>query len=134
MRSLPLAVLLVGICGGAASARIYKWVDESGSVHFSDKALENDAAEVYVPPAVNTYKDEFSSATSSSRDQVNNYLSNQQAKQDFRKKLREQEAKSKADLERIQRQGIQQTYRERVKDLHQRRWERQEFDRRAGIR
>ena len=133
MRGLILVVLLATLTGGVARAAIYKWVDENGSMHFSDKPPQTKPAEVYTPGPVNTYKDETTPGRSSTNTQVRNYLANEQARQDFGKKLREQEAKSKANMERFSTQSPYSSYQERVKDLHRRRWQRQQLDRRAGI-
>jgi len=46
MRYLLLSALLIFTL--SASAEIYRWVDEKGKVHFSDKPV-NDAAKAYVP-------------------------------------------------------------------------------------
>jgi len=45
-RLLSLAVLV--LLATAVNAKIYKWIDENGSVHFSDKPYSQDAKEVKV--------------------------------------------------------------------------------------
>lgn len=45
MKQLILIVLLILITTTAA-AKIYKWIDENGTVHFSDKAYSEDAKEI----------------------------------------------------------------------------------------
>ena len=45
-RLLTLAALV--LLATAVHAKIYKWVDENGSIHFSDKPYSQDAKEVKV--------------------------------------------------------------------------------------
>ena len=47
MRTAALAILLV-IFVSAAQAKIYRWVDENGSVHFSDKPYSEKAEEIII--------------------------------------------------------------------------------------
>ena len=48
-------VLLLAFTGDAAAAKVYKWVDENGDVHFGDRPTANDAQELNIksrpPPA-----------------------------------------------------------------------------------
>ena len=50
MQKLALALLtmLVVIASGNAVAQIYKWTDEEGNVHFTDKPVEGDAERVAI--------------------------------------------------------------------------------------
>lgn len=48
------AVLLLALAGGAAAAKVYKWVDDEGNVHFGDRPAGQDAQEMELrvrPPA-----------------------------------------------------------------------------------
>lgn len=47
MRTIALAVLLV-LFASTAQAKIYRWVDKNGSVHFSDKPYSEDAQEIKI--------------------------------------------------------------------------------------
>ncbi len=47
MRTIPLIILVVLLCSSAHS-KIYKWVDENGSVHFSDTPYSAEAKEVNI--------------------------------------------------------------------------------------
>ena len=47
MRIIALAALLV-LFASTAQAKIYRWVDKNGSVHFSDKPYSEDAQEIKI--------------------------------------------------------------------------------------
>jgi len=47
MRMTALAVLLV-LFASTAQAKIYRWVDKNGTVHFSDKPYSEDAQEIKI--------------------------------------------------------------------------------------
>jgi len=47
MRTTALAVLFV-LFTSSAQAKIYRWVDKNGSVHFSDKPYSEDAQEIKI--------------------------------------------------------------------------------------
>ena len=47
MRTIALAILLV-IFASAAQAKIYRWVDKNGRVHFSDKPYSEKAEEIII--------------------------------------------------------------------------------------
>ncbi len=46
-RALPLVVLLA-VADSAPAAKVYKWVDENGNVHFGDRPAGNDAQELEI--------------------------------------------------------------------------------------
>ena len=43
---LVALVLLFAITGNAAAAKVYKWVDQDGNVHFGDRPTDSDAQEL----------------------------------------------------------------------------------------
>ena len=47
MRTIALAVLLV-LFASTAQAKIYRWVDKNGTVHFSDKPYSENAQEIEI--------------------------------------------------------------------------------------
>ena len=47
MRTTAFAILLVFFVS-AAQAKIYRWVDKNGSVHFSDKPYSDEAEEINI--------------------------------------------------------------------------------------
>ena len=47
MRTTIFAILLLFFVS-AAQAKIYRWVDENGSVHFSDKPYSEEAEEIII--------------------------------------------------------------------------------------
>ena len=40
--------MLLAIAGSAAAAKVYKWVDENGDVHFGDRPTRNNAQELEI--------------------------------------------------------------------------------------
>ena len=38
--TLPAVLLLLAVAGGASAAKVYKWVDEKGTIHFTDRLSE----------------------------------------------------------------------------------------------
>jgi len=52
---MKLFLLLLLIASGYSSAQIYKWTDESGRVHFSDKAAKGASVET-VKLKINSYE------------------------------------------------------------------------------
>lgn len=46
-RALPV-VLSLAIAGGAAAAKVYRWVDENGDVHFGDRPTRDNAQELEI--------------------------------------------------------------------------------------
>jgi len=47
---LVVLVLLLAIAGNAAAAKVYRWVDEDGNVHFGDRPADSDAQELEIKP------------------------------------------------------------------------------------
>ena len=47
LRAVALVTLFV-LCAGALQAKIYRWVDENGSVYFSDKPYSEKAQEIVI--------------------------------------------------------------------------------------
>lgn len=52
---MKLIIILLLIASGSSSAQIYKWTDESGRVHFSDKAAKGKSVET-VKLKINSYE------------------------------------------------------------------------------
>lgn len=48
MRNAPL-LLLLAACAGASAAEVYRWTDEDGTVHYSDRPLPDTEPEVVDP-------------------------------------------------------------------------------------
>ncbi|MDH3451147.1 MAG: DUF4124 domain-containing protein [Gammaproteobacteria bacterium] len=45
---LPALLLLLTIAGSVSAAKVYKWVDEDGNVHFGDRPANDDAQELEI--------------------------------------------------------------------------------------
>lgn len=139
MRILLFTVILFSLAGGLAGAQIYKWVDANGTVHFSDKPVADQQAEVVEAPPVQTYQEQSAPAASSSsftpgssQSRVQQYLAEQEQNRKYQEMIRKNEAKAKADQERILKQRGYSSYQNRLKDVHRRRWERQQLNKRAA--
>jgi hypothetical protein len=135
MRNIVFITILLWMPAGIASAEIYKWRDENGTIHFSDKPVADQKAEVYVPQDLNIVETESSDSNHSRK--------GDQAKQFNPNDIQIQKRLSKEEVEEKRRAEIQEMIdkeRNRPKSREEKREERrrrkrqnEEMKRRAGI-
>ncbi|MCW8876810.1 MAG: DUF4124 domain-containing protein [Kangiellaceae bacterium] len=111
-QSLLFSLLSTFAIEGAAESKIYKWVDENGKVHYSDKPIENNAKELKVNSKIS--KDRQLKAQADARK-----LINQQYKRIFTQLETEREEKQNAQGQAARQKKLIETCRQARKQLEQ---------------
>lgn len=95
-----LSVLIIAFMT-LAGAEIYKWVDDQGKTHYSDKPLEDDAQEIEPEPAPSDEN------IRQSREEMKSFLERQKQRDIKRKSLQEQKQRDEAASRHENEQRIQ---------------------------